>query len=133
MNRVHQCSIVLPDHAELLPDVGADVVFQFRLGHVVVRCEAIRRIRLRERLRCSSEEKVVDDEKFFAGEFPARIVLFENGTGGRSRQFAWYLVETTRAVYRFHASGESLPDEVRKQLRGVLESFRLVDAESSEI
>jgi len=35
-----------------------------------------------------------------------------------------YLVETTDAVYRFHASGEELSAEVRQQLRGILESIR---------
>jgi hypothetical protein len=124
INHRHRCSITLPDHAELLPDRRPDAVFWFRIGQVLVHCEAIRPSRLRDRLQVWSEAKVIEDEKVFVGGIPARIMVIQGEAAGRSLQIAWYLVETTDAVYRFHASGEELSAEVRQQLRGILESFR---------
>jgi hypothetical protein len=65
--------------------------------------------------RIGSEQQQPSHGNRATGDFPI---------GGRSLQIAWYLVETTDAVYRFHASGEELSAEVRQQLRGILESFR---------
>jgi len=124
INRRHRCSIAVPDHAELLPDVGPYAVFRFRLDQVVVQAEAIRPSRLRARLQVWPQAEVFEDEKLFVNGLPARMLLIQGGAPGRKLQSGWCLVETPHAVYRFQASAEELSAEVRQQLRAVLESFR---------
>jgi hypothetical protein len=131
INRRHRCSITVPDHAELLPGVGPDAVFRFRLGQVFVHTEAIRPSQLRARLQLWPQADVVEDEKLFVDGLPARMLLIQGVAAGRKLQSGWYLVETEDAVYRFHARGEELSADVRQQLRAILESFRAESADAS--
>lgn len=124
-------SVTLPDHAELLPEMGSDAVFRFSLGQVFVHAEAIRPSQLRARPQLWPQAEVVEDEKLFVNGLPARMLLIQGVAAGRELQSGWYLIETADAVYRFHASGEELSADVRQQLRAILDSFRAESADAS--
>jgi hypothetical protein len=125
VNRRHGCSFELPESAELLPDFGPSAVFRFRTEDVHVHCDAVRPSRLREQLRIWPGAEILEDEKHFAGELPARSVLLRFSAGDQTRQLSWHLVQTPQAVYRFHVTGEEISENVRKQMRAAAESFRV--------
>ena len=124
VNRRHGCSIEVPESAEMMSDIDLHAVFSFRLGGVHVDCAAIRPSQLRRQLKLWPGAEIVEDEKHFIGELPARTVELKYTSEDRKRQIIWHLVETPQAVYRFQASGESLSDGLRREFRMAFESFR---------
>ena len=129
VNRRHRCSIEVPESAEITPAIGLHAVFSFQIGSVHVQCDALRPSQLREQLKIWSGIEVLEDEKHFIGDLPARSVLLRYSSSNQIRQLIWHLVETPQAVYRFHASEEDPPDDVQQEFRTVFDSFRLEETQ----
>ena len=125
MNRRHGCSIEVPESAEVMQDIDLDAVFSFRLGGVHVDCAALRSSQLRRQLKLWPGAEIVEDEKHFIGELPARTVELKYTSKDRKSHLVWHLAETPQALYRFQASGQALSDDLRREFRTVFESFRL--------
>ncbi len=127
-DRRHRCSVELPESAETTPAVGLHAVFSFQLGSVHVQCDALRPSQLREQLKIWSGIEVLEDEKHFIGDLPARSVQLRYSSSNQIRRLIWHLVETPQAVYRFHSSEDNPPEDVQQEFRTVFDSFRLEEA-----
>jgi len=127
VNRRHGCSIEVPESDEMIPHVGLDAVFSFRIGGVLVTCGALRPSHLREQSKLWPGAEILKDEKHFVGELPARTVELKHTLQDQECQIVWHLVETPQAVYRFQGSGEELSEEVRGEFRTAFESFQLAE------
>lgn len=125
VNRRHGCSIEVPESAEQMPVIDMHAVFSFQIGGVHVSCAALRPSQLRQHSKLWPGAEILEDEKYFVGEFPARTIELKSALQEQTHQIIWHLVETPQAVYRFQASGEGLSDEVRQESRTAVESFRM--------
>jgi hypothetical protein len=128
VNHLHRCRITIPAPTKVLPQVGSDCVFHFQLAETDVRCQAIRPAQIARQMKLWPGSEILEDEKTYVDTNQARIVRLKGQQGERDWQIAWYLVQTSQAIYRFQAAGVHLPADTLSQLRAVLDSFRVEDA-----
>ncbi|MEM6793503.1 MAG: hypothetical protein AAF725_05945 [Acidobacteriota bacterium] len=130
-NRRHSVRLLLPQGVEPIAVSGKPAsVFSFRSGALVVTCTARRLRHLGEVLRPPSRSTVERDERYTAGELPARHLLFRMPASRftpsqEARFLALHVVQTFRALYVFLYRFEreaSADDEAA--IRAAVESFR---------
>jgi hypothetical protein len=135
INDRHHSAIKLPEQAVALLDPLLNLVFQFDVEDASVICEAFRPASIRHRFRLPMQTTVVQDEKFFVGQLPARAITLRQVFPTQPEEIVrlqyLYYVQTGQAIYAFSGSaadGHELDAGTLQQLRDAVASFEIIES-----
>jgi hypothetical protein len=132
LNPLRGCEVTIPKQVKPAPQLCAGV-FAFRVGKVLVACDAVRpdaEGHVRRMLFYPPGFEIVADDTFTVGPHPARHVGWKIDLGKRHMFAHHWIVQTDRAYFEFSCRTDSAQksEKMLPVVRGVVESFRLTDA-----
>lgn len=127
VNLRHSCRIHAPEQVKKPVSLFFSLteVFHFTVAGVEVFSHAIRKHQLRRRhFDLTPSQTLLNDENFFAGQNPGRLLVVQTDHEDRhSVKYVW-LIEQSEVIYEFIvSSGSALPNSVVARIFEVVRTF----------